>query len=121
MILGFFGNSVCRDCFGADHSIYSIYQALNLGNSDEVNQKDFYVNMGSSQGVSRGDKLQGYRHAPTFDLVAQQVYREVTFPIAVIKVIHVEPDVSIARLERFLPPDQRATISPKAIMVGDLV
>ena len=115
------GIPICQYSFGSDFSIYSIYQGLNLGGQGEVTQKDFYVNMGSKQGVARGAKLQVYRHIPTFDLVFQQVYRDVTFPIAVIKVIHVEPNVSIARLEKFLPIDQRATISPEAIMLGDLV
>jgi len=110
-----------RDSWGSDFSVYSIYQGLNLGGVGEVTQKDFYVNIGSTQGVTRGARLQVYRHTPTFDLVAQQVYRDVTFPIAVIKLIHVEPNVSIGRLEKFLPIEQRVTISPKAIMVGDLV
>lgn len=107
--------------YALDYSVYSIYQGLNLGGAGEVTQKDFYVNMGSSQGIVQGVRLQVYRHTPTFDLVSQQVYRDVTFPIAIIKVIHVEPNVAIARLERFLPVEQSATISPRAIMVGDLV
>jgi hypothetical protein len=106
---------------GSDFSVYSIYQGLNFGNPGEVTLKDYYINMGSTQGLVKGSRLEVYRHTPTFDLVSQQVYREVTFPIGVIKVIHVEPNLAIARLEGFLPVDQRASISPKAIMVGDLV
>jgi len=115
------GTLLCQASTGSEFSVYSIYQGLNLGGPGEVTQKDFYVNMGSSQGISKGTQLQVYRHTPTFDLVSQQVYRDVTFPIALIKVIHVEPNVAIARLVSFLPPEQSATVSPKAIMVGDLV
>jgi hypothetical protein len=115
------GIPISHFSFGSDFTVYSIYQGLNLGGLGEVTQRDLYVNMGSSQGLVTGARLQVYRHTPTFDLVSQQVYREVTFPIAVIKVIHVEPQVSIARLEKFLPVDETATISPKAVMVGDLV
>ncbi|MEO5970557.1 MAG: hypothetical protein ABIQ95_11570 [Bdellovibrionia bacterium] len=123
LAVGFMGLGIpiCHYSFGSDYTVYSIYQGLNLGNVGEVIHKDFYVNMGSSQGLATGSKLQVYRHTPTFDLVSQQVYREVTFPIAVIKVIHVEPQVAIARLEKFLPVEETATISPKAVMVGDLV
>jgi hypothetical protein len=119
--LSLVGISFSQPTFGSGFTVYSIYQSLNLGNPGEITQKDFYVNIGSNQGIATGTRLQVFRHTPTFDLVSQQVYREVTFPIAFIKVIHVEPSLSIARLENFLPPDQAAVSSPKAVMVGDLV
>jgi hypothetical protein len=113
--------SFANEGFSPESSVYSIYQGLNFGAPGELTQKDFYVNIGSNQGVTLGSRLKVFRHAPTFDLVAQQVFREVTFPIAIVKVIHVESGVAIARLESFLPSSEAAAISPRAIMVGDLV
>ncbi len=102
-------------------AVYEVRQNLNLGGSAEVAPKEYYVNLGSEHGVRAGDILQVSRRAPTYDLVNQQFYRDVVFPIAKIKVIHADLGASICRLETFLPSDSSASISPKAIMVGDLI
>jgi hypothetical protein len=57
----------------------------------------------------------------TFDLLSEKLYREVTFPIGTLKVIHTESGVAIARLDKLMPSDKTPAFSPRAIMVGDLV
>ncbi|MFZ9595427.1 MAG: hypothetical protein ACO3A2_05050 [Bdellovibrionia bacterium] len=101
--------------------VYSVSQALGLGGSAEPPAKDYYLTLGTSQGVRRGSRLRVFRHVATFDLFKDQMDRAVTFPIAVIRVVHVESETSVARLEAFLSPDDHVSISPQAIMVGDLV
>jgi hypothetical protein len=101
--------------------VYSVYQGLSLGNAEEIPPKDFYMNMGSIHGVREGSILEVWRRTPTYDIQAEKFYRDVTFPIARVKVIHVEKTVSIARLEKFLAPQNTPTFTPKAIMVGDHV
>jgi hypothetical protein len=44
-----------------DFVIYSIAQDIPMGNKDEVIRKNFYVDMGSSQGVKKGSVLEVYR------------------------------------------------------------
>ncbi len=105
----------------SDFIVYSVYRGLNLGNESEKQEKDYYINMGSSHGVREGNILQILRKSPTFDLLSEQYYRDVIFPIAWVKVIHSEKFASIARLEKILPENQTPAISPRAIMVGDLV
>jgi hypothetical protein len=101
--------------------VYSIYRALDLGNPGEVPQKDFFVNMGTRQGVRTGATLQVLRRTATYDLTSQKLYKDVQFPIAKLKVIHAEPNAAIARLDQMLPPEKTPAISPRAVMVGDLV
>ena len=105
----------------ADFTIYSVYRGIYLGNSDEQPEKDFYINMGSAQGVREGTILEVLRRIPTYDELSQQLYRDVTFAIARVKVIHVESKVAVARLDKMLPIDKTPSISPRAIMVGDIV
>ena len=104
-----------------EFTVYSVYKALDLGNPGETPQKDYYVNMGRTQGIREGSVLDVMRRNPTYDVVAEKLYKDVTFPIAKLKVIHVEPGASIARLEKMLAVEKTPAITPRAVMVGDLV
>lgn len=101
--------------------VYSIYKGLDFGNPGETPQKDFYVNIGTKQGIKPGSVLEVIRKIATYDLTSQKLYKDVVFPIAKIKVIHAEANAAIARLESMLPADQTPVIVPRAVMVGDTV
>jgi hypothetical protein len=105
----------------SDKIVYSVYRGVDLGIPNEPTPKDFFVNMGSADGLKPGTTLDVFRKIPTYDVTQEKVYRDVTFPIAKLKVIHVEEDAAIARLERMLPLDQTPSLSPRAVMVGDYV
>ena len=106
---------------GADFVVYSIYKDLDLGNPGETPQKDFYVNMGSSNGLKSGAVLKVFRKQATYDLTNRKLYKDMTFPIATIKVIHVEPNAAVARLDKLVPQEQGPAVTPRAVMIGDLV
>ncbi len=106
---------------GADFSVYSVYKGLDLGNPGEVPQKDFYVNMGSANGVRNGSILQVIRKVATYDVTSQKLYKDVSFQIATLKVIHTEGNAAIARLEKVLDAEITPATTPRAVMVGDLV
>ena len=105
----------------ADYTVYSVYKALDLGNAGETPQKDFYVNMGKVQGVREGTVLEVMRRTPTYDVVSEKLYKEVTFSIGRLKVIHAEPNAAIARLDKMNSLEKTPAITPRAVMVGDLV
>jgi hypothetical protein len=105
----------------AEFTIYNVYRGLSLGNPDEIVQKDFYVNMGTLNGIREGSILEVMRKVSSFNLLNEQLYKDVVFPIARIKVIHVEAAVAVARLEKMLPAENTPAVTPRAIMVGDVV
>lgn len=105
----------------AEPQVYGLQHHLNMGNPGEENRKDFYVNAGTKQGIRAGSMLQVFRKTTSYDLINNKIHTEVTFPIATLKVIHAENEVSIARLDRMLPEDKAALINPTAVMVGDIV
>jgi hypothetical protein len=120
--IGLFALLLCfQKGIASEFVVYNVYRGLYLGGKEEVPQKDFYLNMGSVHGVKTGSMVQVSRRKATYDLSSQQLYRDVLFPIALVKVIHVESMSSIARLEKALPADQTPTMTPNSIMVGDLV
>jgi hypothetical protein len=105
----------------SDATIYGVAQSLYMGDAGEVARKDYYVSMGSKQGLKKGTQLEVRRKAPTFDLVNNKAYKDVVFPIATLKVIHVENDIAVARLEKLLPFNLTPVGSPHFVLVGDLV
>lgn len=105
----------------SDFVVYGVTQSLPMGNEGEVKTRDFFVNIGSKHGVKSGSKLVVYRQNPSYDLVQKKLHKDVTFPIAHLKVIHVESNAAIARLEKMLPLDETPTITPRAVLVGDIV
>lgn len=116
-----FGAISARMAGADDHIVYSVQRSLNMGNPGEVTTKDFYINMGKVNGVVEGAVLDVYRRASTYDLLSEKLYRDVTFPFAKLKVIHVEKDVAIARFEKILPEAAAPVVTPRAVMVGDIV
>lgn len=121
----------------ADPIVYSIERQLDLGGGnfntasatngsattthDEINPKDYYVGIGSAQGVNNGSVLTVLRRKPVYDSMTEKLYRDVEFPIATLKVIHVEKNIAIARLEALLPTAKTPVIQPRAVMLGDRV
>ena len=105
----------------ADFVVYSIYRGLDLGNPGEIPQKDYYINMGSTQGIRDGMILNVHRRISTYDLLSEKLYRDVTFPIARLKVIHTEGTAAIARLDKMLPVEKAPSVNPFAVVVGDIV
>jgi hypothetical protein len=105
----------------AEFVVYGIHQSVSLGNAGELAQKDYYINMGYLHGVRKGTVLEVMRRVPTFDLTNQKVNREMIFPFARIKVIHVESKSAIARLEKLLPAEEVPAAAPRAIIAGDVI
>jgi len=101
--------------------VYSVRTPLSLGNPGEKIEKDYYLNIGAQQGVRAGDRVNVLRRASSYDLLNKRLYTDVTFPIAQLKIIHVEGKASIARLEKILPQSETPTFDPPGVMVGDLV
>ncbi|OFZ82922.1 MAG: hypothetical protein A2583_16745 [Bdellovibrionales bacterium RIFOXYD1_FULL_53_11] len=106
---------------GADFMVYSVYRGVDLGITGEQPQKDYFVSIGSDNGVRVGAQLEVIRKVPSYDVTNQKLFRDLAFPIAKLKVIHVENNAAIARLDKMHPADSTPVISPRAVMVGDLV
>jgi len=106
---------------GAENFVYNIIRGIDFGNPGEVPQRDYYVNLGTSQGVRAGDELEVLRRIPSYDATNQKIYRDVTFPIARLKVIHAESNAAIARLDEMLDPAKVPVLEPHSVMLGDLV
>ncbi len=101
--------------------VYSVFKGVDLGNPNEMLQKDYFINLGTNQGIRVGTVLEVARKAPSYDLTTEKLYKDLIFPFAQVKVIHAEKDASIARLEKLYPMDRTPVLVPRSVIVGDLV
>jgi hypothetical protein len=101
--------------------VYSVFKGIDLGNPNEMIQKDYFVNLGTNQGIRVGTVLEVARKSPSYDLTTEKLYKDLIFPFARIKVIHAEKDASIARLEKLYSQDVTPVLVPRSVIVGDLV
>jgi len=101
--------------------VYSVFKGIDLGNPNEMIQRDYFVNLGTNQGIRVGTVLEVARKAPSYDLTTEKLYKDVIFPFALIRVIHAEKDAAIARLEKLYPLEKTPALSPRSVVVGDLV
>lgn len=105
----------------AEAIVYSVYKGIDLGNPNDDTQKDYFINLGTNNGIQEGSIVEVSRRAPSYDLTTEKLYKDLVFPIARLKVIHAEKDAAIARLERLYPADKTPVLNPRAVIVGDLV
>lgn len=101
--------------------VYSVFKGIDLGDPNEVLQKDYFVNLGVNQGIRIGTILEVARKAPSYDLTTEKLYKDLIFPFAQLRVIHAEKDAAIARLEKIYPPEKTPVATPRTVIVGDLV
>ena len=102
-----------------DFVVYSVYRQLDMGIPGETPQKDYYLNMGKVNGLHEGSIVEVSRKVSTYDLISQKLYRDMTFPVGKLKVIHVENNSAVARLEKLLPDGAGPILSPNAVLIGD--
>ena len=114
-------STLAEETIPEESVIYSVYRGVDLGENYEKPLKDFYVNMGKKQGVQPGTILNVLRKIATYDLVNRKLKSDIIFRIAELKVIYADQETAIARVHRMLPADQTPTVSPNAVMVGDIV
>jgi len=104
-----------------EFSVYNVNRPVDLGNPGEKPKKDIFVNIGRSNGVKAGTVLIVSRKISTYDAVSQKLYKDVSFPFAKIQVLHSEDRAAIARVTELYPAERTPSISPREVMVGDLV
>lgn len=104
-----------------EFAVYQVFRGIDLGESDRPPPKDFFINMGSNQGMKKGAVLDVYRKISSFDNLSQKLVGDHMIPVGRIKVIHSDDKTSIARLDKFVSVDQEPGLLPQAIMIGDVV
>lgn len=104
----------------SDPVIFDVRRSLPM-EPDEPVAHDFYLSVGSEAGIKKGLYLSVVRTAPVHDPIQNKQQALLTVPVGKVQVIHVERNMSVARLVSELDDTERPTLEFEAIMIGDRV
>lgn len=104
-----------------DYVIYSISQDLPMGNKGEVVRKNFYVDMGTNQGLKKGSLLDVYRVVSVLDPYESKKRYNHRVKIGEVKVLHAEDSSAIAVLNKLEQEDETPVFEIGKMMIGDIV
>ena len=117
----FFSLVINSNLLAKDYVIFSVEHSLPMGEIKNENlQKNFFVNVGKIQGVTKGSKLSVLRRVLKKSSLENNKEYQTLVPLGTIEVIHSDEYSSIGIAdEKFR--NQDIAISPNTFMVGDLV
>jgi len=104
-----------------DYVIYSISQDIPMGNKDEIIRKNFYVDMGSNQGVKKGSVLDVYRVVSVLDPYESKKRFNHRIKIGEVKVLHAEDSSAIGVLNKLEESEETPVFEVGKMMIGDIV
>lgn len=81
--------------------------------------KDFILNRGSSAGLKVGAYVNVVREVSVNDPVRNKALGALHIPVGKLQIIHVESNISVARLQSELGDDERPMLEYEALMIGD--
>ncbi len=103
-----------------DYLIFSVEQDLPMGFDNEIVNKNYYINMGSDQGLSSGTKLSVYRtvvQKNPYDKSSQQF----RLKVGEVEIIHAESTRSIAVASARTKTALSPVLEIDSFMIGDSV
>jgi hypothetical protein len=107
--------------YGRDYIIYSVSQQLPMGNKEQKLRKNYYVNMGSEQGLKEGSKLDVFRIVSRYNPYDDSKRVNYKVRIGTLEVLHVEDEAAITRSNSLLLDDNDPVLSIDRFMIGDRV
>lgn len=106
--------------FAQDHFIFEVRSDFSLA-PGTPGVKDFYINVGSSDRVQEGMYVDVIRKIPVHDSYQNKSYGTLDVRVGVLKIIHVQKSMSIARLQLLFQTENRPMVDFEAIMIGDRI
>lgn len=104
-----------------DYVIYSIAQDIPMGVEKEVLRKNFYIDMGKNQGVSKGSVLDVYRVVSVLDPYESKKRFNHRIKIGEVKILHAEDTSSIGVLNKLESEEETPVFEIGKLMIGDIV
>lgn len=108
--------------FARDYIIYSIAQDIPMGTPNEQIRKNYYINMGATQGIERGTLLDVFRTVSMNDPYESKKRYNYRIKIGELKVIHTDQSAAIAVLQNLDHDDESPfVVEVHNFMIGDRV
>lgn len=104
-----------------DYQIFNIAQDIPMGYKDEQVKRNYFVNLGSVQGVRNGTTLDVFRNVSVdnpYDTNKRVHYK---VKIGELQIIHSDSGASIAKSKSFLEKNPEIQLEVNSFMIGDHV
>ena len=102
--------------------VIAVKRELGLTNAAAARaQQDIVLNGGTNSGFSKGLIISVFRKIPVIDPYRENAQSELEVEFARIKIVHVQKEISIGRIEELEPIDTGLALGARGIMVGDFV
>ncbi|MCY4523654.1 MAG: hypothetical protein OXB84_02825 [Halobacteriovoraceae bacterium] len=110
---------ISSSLLASDYVIYSITQDFPMGEPNEILKKDFYINIGSNQGIKKGTSLDVYRNIlSVYSNKTKKIHKH-RIRIGKVRIIHVDEQSSIAKKEFLFDTTRTPNLEFKDFMIGD--
>ena len=109
----------CHSTFAKDFVIFSMAQDLSMGQENEVIRKNYYVNLGKGQGVSKDSVLDVHRVISVQNPYDNKKRVNYKVKIGELKVLHVSDDAAIAMVHSL--EEEQVIFELPQFMIGDHV
>lgn len=112
---------VTTSAFARDHVIFSVAEEVPMGFDNEVNKRNYYVDIGAGQGVQKGTILNVYRiisKANPYDNKKRVNYK---VKIGELEVLHAEDQASITTVKKIMDTPKDPMFDIESFMIGDHV
>lgn len=101
-------------------AVFDVRRSLPLEPEEPV-YHDFYIDAGNEAGFKKGMYVTVVRKIPVHDPVGNKQQATLNITVGKLQVIHVEKNITVARLHSELGDEERPTLEFEAIMIGDQV
>lgn len=112
---------LCHSLWAKNYVIFSMSQDLPMGIENEVIRKNYYVNMGTGQGLKKDSILDVFRVVSVQNPYENQKRVNYKVKIGELKILHTSEDASIAAVNEYIKEEEAPVFELKQFMVGDHV
>jgi hypothetical protein len=99
--------------------IFGIDQDIPMGVKNEVITKNYYVNLGSNQGIKRGSILNVFRNINKYNPYENKKRANYHVKIGELEVIHTEGEIAITIIRELNTTSQNLSVDVDNLMIGD--
>ena len=115
-----FSMFICHTVSARSYVIFSMAQDLPMGFDNEVIRKNYYINMGSSQGVRKDSVVDVFRIISVQNPYDNKKRVNYKVKIGKLKILHTSDDASIATVQEYHKEDV-PIFELNQFMIGDHV
>lgn len=110
-----------QNLWAKSYVIFSLAQDLPMGHEGEVIRKNYYINMGSGQGVKKDSVLDVFRIVSVQNPYDNKKRVNYKVKIGELKVVHSSDEAAIAVVNKYEKEDETPIFELPQFMIGDHV